>query len=184
MLATLNEVKTQLWITWTDQDTLITQLLWQADGFIKKYTQRVLEAISLTEYYNWEWQNILLLKEYPVNTLTSFQKNTWTFGNPVYENFDIDSYTLLWEAWEIYLKCWLIKWVQNIKVVYNAWFTTIPKDLNWACIQLVWYYLNTKNSQWVSSESVDGASISYNNAPTIPSEIIQTLELYKKNSYV
>ena len=43
MITTLDKVKTQLWISWTAEDVLLTQLLTQADWFIKKYCDKVIQ---------------------------------------------------------------------------------------------------------------------------------------------
>ena len=183
MITTLDKVKTQLWISWTDEDILLTQLLTQADWFIKKYCNKVIEATDITEIVNGNWERIFTPKNYPIISLTSFQYNSWDIATPTRENFDNNSYWLNNDTWEIYSKQYIPKGINNIKVVYTAWYNPIPDDLQNACISLVGYYYNTRNSQGVARESLDGASIEYSNTAnvmTVPSEILQILNFYKK----
>jgi len=179
MLANLAELKSYLWITDSDEDTLLTALLWQADAFIKSYTGRDLEANDYAdELYSWKAEREFLLKQFPVNSLTSFKYNTGTLWTPVWEAFDEDSYRLDEETWRIYLAFNLVRGFQNIQVNYNAWFETVPADLNLAEIRLAAYYFNTRNADWIVSESVDGASVRYDVKKT-PDDILAILENYK-----
>ena len=177
MLATLQEVKDYLWITDTSEDTVLTSLLNSSDNIIKSLTWRDFEATNYTEYYNWKWENEFLLNQYPVNTLTSFQYNTGTFSNPVWTDFDEDNYKLEQWGFKIWLNFSLNKWVQNIKVVYDAWYSTIPWDLKLATIQLTAYFFNWRKSDWISSEWVDGASVVYDKK--MPKEIDLIIKKYR-----
>ena len=78
MITTLDKVKTQLWISWTAEDVLLTQLLTQADWFIKKYCDKVIESTNITELVNGNWERIFTPKNYPIISLTSFQ--FWILG--------------------------------------------------------------------------------------------------------
>ena len=183
MLTTLDKVKIQLNIVWNDQDTKLIQLIDQANSFILNYTGRVLEETLLTELYNGNGEQKFMLNNFPVTSITSFQYNTGTLWTPVWTDFDIDSYWLDKTTGIIYIQGWVCRGVNKIKCIYTAWYNPVPSDLENACISLVWYYYNTSKSQGIASESLDGASVTYSNnaiGSTIPNEIIQTLNLYKK----
>lgn len=179
MLATLQEVKNYLDITDSDSDTVLTQLLAAADAYIKTYTNRNLESDTFTEYKNGKGELELLLNEYPVTTLTSFQYNSGTLSTPVWSDFDEDSYKLDPEPWKIWQVSPLVKWLQNIKLIYTAWFITAPKDLSQAAVQLTAFYFNWKESDGIKSENVDWVSLSYADKKTVPTTILTTLNLYK-----
>lgn len=185
MITTIDVVKIQLWITDDSQDALLQQLLDQANWFIESFCKRKFEESDYTDFYDWHGENILNLQNFPVNTLTSLQKNTWTITSPVWENIDADKYVVNKKSWQVRSALYFPYWLENIKVVYNAWYSSedMPQDLVNACVSLVGYYYNTKNWQGIASESVDGASIRYSNeaiGSTIPSEILQTLNMYKQ----
>lgn len=184
MITTIEEIKVQLWIEDDSQDILLQQLLNQANWYIENFCQRKFSAQDYTELYDWHGQYTMDLKNFPVNTLTSLKRNTWTITSPVWESFNPDTFVIKKQNGIIRSANIFPYWLENIQVIYNAWYTSenMPEDLKNACISLVGYYYNTKNSQWVASESVDGASIRYSNeavSSTIPSEITQTLNLYK-----
>ena len=183
MLTTLANVKIYLWINDTGSDTVLTLLLSQADSTIKKYLWRDIEEATYTHLFNWNWQFELLLKQYPVSLLTSFKYNSWTLWTPVRTDFNRESYNLDPEPWIIHLSFLLTLWIQNIQVVYKAWYATanIPLDLSLACIKLTSYFYNTKTSDWVMSEWVDWASINYEKTGInwLPADIVAILDLYK-----
>lgn len=178
MLATLNDVKLYLWITDTSEDTLLTSLLESADSMIKSYTSRDLEATDYTELKDWKWELQLILNNFPVNSISWFSYNTWTFATPVWENFIVDDYKAKFDEWIIVKPSWIPRWIENIKVIYNAWYTNIPKDLKQACIQVVAYYYQTKEANGVKSESVDWARIEFD-VKDIPKDIFTIINKYK-----
>lgn len=76
MLATLENTKTYLGITSSDDDALLTLLLNGASGTIVKYIGREIEATDFTEYVDGNAQYSYVLKNYPVNSVTSIEFNT------------------------------------------------------------------------------------------------------------
>ena len=177
MLATLSNVKDYLGITDTDSDTLLTSLLTAADALVKSYTGRDFEEKTYTHYFNWKWENEFLLKQYPVSVLTTFQYNTGSFSSPTRTNFDADSYKLEWENGRVWMMLNMPKWVQNIKAVYIAWYTTVPADISQVTIQLTAYYYNSSKSDWIKSENVDWTWVVYDKS--IPNTISLILNRYK-----
>lgn len=180
MLTTLDSVKTFLGITGTTDDDLLNSLIGSASEFVKSYTWRDLEATDYTHFFDWKAEREFILRQYPVNTLTSFEYNTWTISTPERTEFDVDLYALRPDPGIINYWCYIPRGFQNIKVIYNAWYVTIPAELELATNKMVWLYYNTRTSTWVKSESVDGASITYdNNSVGIPLDINVILNKYK-----
>lgn len=185
MLASLSEVKSYLWIDPSDtsQDTLLTSLLGAADAFVKSYTGRDFEQQDYTHIFNWKGEYEFLLRQYPVtDPMTSFQYNSWTLSNPVWSNFDPDSYRLEPENGKIWMTFTLPKWLQNIRAIYEAWYAPedIPEDVKQSVIQLTAFYFNSSKSDGIKSESVDGTGVVYDNM--IPMSIKLTLNRYKNVS--
>lgn len=176
-MITLTELKTYLWITTTSQDDLLNLLKDWAIKFIKTYIWREIEAIDYIEYKDWNWQTELLLN-YPVNTLTSISLNTWTLNIPVWEVVEATNYKLSNEIWKVFFVSYLSRWFWNYKVIYNAWYTTIPWDLKLACLKLASKYYNTRTSDWISWESVNWDSINFWTTD-IPKDIAILLNSYR-----
>ena len=132
MLATLAELKTYLWISWTDQDSILNIFLSWADSFIKTYTSRKLEADDYEEIFDWDGQKYLMLNEYPVNTIDGLYINIWSGENYVWEEINNEQYRFDMSIWKLSYIYWFQRGIQNYKVVYNAWYSIIPWDLKLA----------------------------------------------------
>ena len=178
MIATLSELKTYLWITDSSQDTLLNIFLSWADQFIKTYTWRDIEATSYTEYEDWDAQNEILLSNYPVNTLTSISRNTWSLDIPIWTLVETSIYKLSSKIWKVFFSCPIYRWFQNYKIIYNAWYTTIPWDLKLACLKLASTSYNTRVADWIKSESVNQDRLDYD-VSEIPNDILVILNAYR-----
>jgi len=178
MLATLADVKSYLSISDTTQDTLLTSLLTSADAFVKSFTGRDFEQKTYTHLFNWKWENKLILKQYPVISLTSFKYNTGSFSVPNYVSFYIDTYKVDPEVWQIWTMFNIPKWIQNIQVIYSAWYVNIPEEIKQAVIKLTATYFNWSKTDWLVSESIDWASLTYEKN-SIPTDILLILNRYK-----
>lgn len=181
MLATLDTFKTYLWISWSSEDALLTILLDGATSIINWYVGKTIEAASYTEIFSGNGQLSYILREYPVNSVTSFQINTWDTETAVREDVEATEYSIDTIEWVIRLYTPLVRWLSNYKVVYNAWYSTVPNDLQIACMQIASNMYNTRNSNWLKSESVAGDSISYDT--NIQDSTFIILDRYKDVSF-
>lgn len=178
MIATLTQLKSYLNITWTEQDTILTLLLNAANQMIETYLWRTIEADDYVEFVDWNGQKKILLLNYPVNTLTKIEYNIWELDNPVRQEINPTSYKLSPKDWRIFLTFLLRRWFQNYKIAYNWWYTDIPADLVLASLKLASKYYNTKTSDWISGESVNWDSLSFD-VSQIPNDILIILNNYK-----
>lgn len=163
MLISLSDLKAYLNITDSSQDSLLTSAIEQASSFIDSYTNRKLEAQDYSLRLDWHGEDEFIFPQYPVNTLTSFQYNSWTIGTPVWEDYNKDKYYLDNDTGVFSLTFRIHKGIKNIRVICNAGYATIPEDLQRACIQIATYYYSQagKTTSQVKKEQVDGASIEY-----------------------
>lgn len=182
MLITLQELKDYLDITDNDSDDILTSSINQATSYIQNYTWRTLEARDYNEIRDWRGENMVVLKDYPVNSFTSYEHNTWTISNPVWTSYDLDKYWVNKDEWVLRSYFRMDRWIQNNKLVYNAWYTTMPEDLKRACITLSTFYYSWvwKTEQGVKKEFVDGAWIEYDwSGWTTYNELKNILDKYK-----
>ena len=178
MIIELSEFKAYLWITDTSQDTLLEILLNSANDFVESYIGRKVWADDYTEYKDGDGQRIILLDNYPVNTITSFQVNKWTIETPEFEDIDANSYKLSPKIWQLFLTFYKRRGFQNYKIVYNAWYDPIPWDLKLATLKLAAWYYNQRTSDWVKSESVAGDSIGFDTTE-ISNDVLVILNNYR-----
>lgn len=182
MLATLDEFKSYLKISWTDQDVLLTIFLEWANQMILTYIGRKIESTDYTDFINWNAQQELLLPNYPVSSLTKISRNIWTLETPDWQEVSKINYMLEWSIWKIFFVSPLIRWFQNYKIEYNAWFEVIPADLKLACLKFASKYFNMSSTDWIKWESVNWDRLDFD-VSEIPSDILVILNNYR-NIYV
>ena len=124
-------------------DTLITTIIAQIEAEIKTYCKRkYFQATSLTEYYDGDGTDILLLKEYPIVSVTSLYDDT----DRVYgSDTKIGSADIIIYGDEGYIRLdglSFTKGEKNIKITYKAGYgtgtgeTAMPEDLKLALVML------------------------------------------------
>ena len=165
----LTYVKWILWITWTDQDALLSSYIQSAVAKIYELTWVDLLALWDQEvYFDWAWQRILFLWKC-VKELNSVQYNENQREYPHYQDFDEYSY-ILKKDWQLVFKNALPRWYDNIKVVFEliySNFNDIPReysDLKLALALLVWNLVESQKTTWISSESVSWTTISFDHS--------------------
>jgi len=142
-IITNADVKSFLNISVTDDDTLIDDIITRIEAYIQNvYCQRKFEAQDLTEYYDGDGTDTLLLDNYPIVSITSIHDDP----DREYNSDDlIDSDDII-----IYPGKGIIvldgttfdKSKKNIKVVYRAGYgdgedeIAMPNDLKMAFIKL------------------------------------------------
>jgi hypothetical protein len=138
-LTTLAHVKEFLGIptATTTDDTFLQNVITRISDDIEKECGRTFHASDLTEYYNGDGTDTLVLKNFPINSIASIHDDT----DRVYGSDSLISasdYIFYSDEGMIQLDgLTFMKGLRNVKVVYNAGYSTIPTDLEKACIQRV-----------------------------------------------
>lgn len=182
MFITIDELKNYLKINNAESDESLTNAIKEATSFIQTYTWRHLLATYYTDIIDGRGENAVILKDTPANSIASFEYNAGTISSPIWKPYREDGYWLNKEEWIIRTTFWLQKWIQNNKIVYNAWYTVIPDDIKHCTYLLSTSFFSKvwKIKQWVVKESVDGASIEYDLSNWwIDDEIYVILDKYK-----
>ena len=178
MLATLNQLKTYLWISWNWQDSMLNIFLKWADQIIKTYLWRDIEEKEYVEVKDGNAQRFFVLNQYPIIEIKAVYYNSWTGEEPNWEEVNKGSLEVSPLIWKLYFRSPIIRWFQNYKIEYTAWYSEIPADLTLATIKMASRYYNNSTSDWVKSETVNGDSISFDSSE-IPSDIMVVLSNYR-----
>jgi hypothetical protein len=93
---------------------------------VETYCNRTFTAADYTETYDGNGQDVLYLRQYPINSVTSITLDD--------DTLDSDDYTV--ETTGVYYEDGWTKSRRNIVVVYNAGYSTIPADLHMICTRL------------------------------------------------
>lgn len=91
-LATVAQCQTHLGLSSSEETTALTQWLAQADAAIKRYIKRDIEEATYTEYYCGDGSNILQLRQYPVQSITSIHVDAdgyFGYGSGAFDTADL-----------------------------------------------------------------------------------------------
>ena len=190
-LITLQDYKTAEGITQPKDDARLNVLIPSVSQLVKTYCGNSFVdyySSAKTEFINIDWGTyIVQLTESPINSITSVQERTsysgdyTTLTTGAYEYYLESSTDSIFRTTSAGYKNWPTG-VGAVKVVYTAGWSTIPKDLELAVIDLITYYLKDEHK---SRRTLAGASIqnesstSQNNNVAFPDHIKRVLDLYK-----
>lgn len=121
----------------TDDDTFIQNLITRVSDDIEKECGRTFADATYTEYRSGDSTGLLLLDQYPINSITSIHDDIdRDYGADCL--IDADDYSYYSDSGIVELDgLTFCRGVNNVKIVYNAGYTTIPTDLEQACIKRV-----------------------------------------------
>ena len=98
----------------------MTILLDSANYFVEGYIGREIASSTYTEYADGDGQREILLVNYPVTSITSFDYNSGTLETPVWTTIDPELFKLSPKVGKIFLTFYKIRGFQNYKIVYVA----------------------------------------------------------------
>lgn len=145
MIATLQELKQYLWITWTEQDAILEILINSSNQMIETYIWRKIEADDYVEHFNWTKQPYILVRYYPIIEVYEIKEED--------KIIDDTNYIIETKRWKINFNFLTRRWFQNYTVSYRWWYETIPADLKLASLKLSSKYYNNRWSDWIIEET-------------------------------
>lgn len=169
-LATLDEIKAYHGMTGSaaEIDDELEAIRDRVSKIFETYCDRVFDSATYTEYYDGGGRNMLVLKHYPITSITSiYDDSDWGWGadylvaSGTYRIKD-DRIVMYKTGYTFY------DYNQNIKITYVAGYSTVPADLKHACItETIRSYIHRKHVDEVSKSLADG-SISYTSKEFLP----------------
>lgn len=90
-LTSVAALKTHLGVSSTTEDAFLGQLLPAVESAFAKFTDRVLEKTTYTEYYSGRGTPVILLREYPVISVTSVHLDTGGYYGSVTDSFGAET---------------------------------------------------------------------------------------------
>lgn len=122
----------------TEDDTFLQDIITRMSADIEKKCGRTFIATTHTEYYKGDGKDRLLTRQFPINSVTSIhvdEDRLWASDTAL----DSDDITISDDVPGLIIlngDYFDLSNVENVKVVYNAGYATIPYDLESACIKL------------------------------------------------
>jgi len=182
-LVTLAEAKEFLKITASSEDTVIEGFINKASIWANDFTQRLLLSRALTEYYDGEGEDELLLRQYPVTVLTSLNDDVlrvWGAGTAidVSANVVLDGEKGIVRLWNQAVA--FNNGIANVRAVYTAGYASgsVPESIKEAVLL---YIGNLYRRQYqdqrfgVASETIGDRTTNYANdgAPEKSKELLR-----------
>ena len=167
----------------TANDAIIELFINASSEYLERECDRVFKAQAFTEIRSGRKQNLLMLKQWPVNTISSLHiDGTSVFGAgslipaSEYQIADDNNSILL-------LNQVFPNGFNNVKVVYNAGFSTYPADLVHACLWLVSYYRNLRDGQDIGRPRKSKGDENTEILQTAPQEVKDAIARYKRTEF-
>lgn len=185
-LVSLDDAKDFLKIATEESDAVVTSLINRASAWANTYTQRLLLSRALTEYYDGDGEEELLLRQYPVTALTNIYDDPLrAFGAgtaiDVAANVILDNEKGIIRLWN--QAAAFNSGKANIKVVYTAGYAlaSVPESVKEAVLVYIGHayrreYLDQKFG--VSSETIGDRTTTYA-ASDIPEKAKVLLNPYR-----
>lgn len=201
-LTTLARTKTFLGIGSDKYDSLLIQLINQVTGFVEKFTARnFLRQTYTNEEYDGSGTDTLLLKNFPVASVTTLQFNRAADNTDDWETIGTDRYFAKEDGRIILVgrsgafldvdAGYFIDAPNKYRATYVAGYLidfnnendpaqhTLPEDIEYLTHMLVSSLFNTRKSVGFSSAKVGDQSISLRKAVFESPDIKEILEKYR-----
>jgi hypothetical protein len=187
-LTTLARVKLFLGISGSTEDSFITTLIDIATDTIQAYTGRSFSLETITEKLPGTDTSKIVLSKFPIISITSITDDSGLINLTEYEISDDKAGTVYRKEAIFAFKGNSIGVLgvnsekeseNNITVIYQAGYTTVPLDIEMAAISYIRsLYLGRSRDSTVSSESVSGVySVTYGSG-SLSADVAATLGRY------
>lgn len=173
--CTVAQVKEFAGIQTANSDALIARLITSASAFIRNWCGSNITTSAAAEYRNGDGGARMMLTARPVTAVQSLTIDGLTIspGSPTVAGYLFDSRGL-------YLTGGLVftRGGQNVAVAYTAGLSTVPSDIEGACIELVATRFREKDRIGLASQALQGQSVSFT-AKEAPESVLSVLRQYR-----
>lgn len=189
-LTTLERLKLFLGISSDSKDGMLIMMINQATGFIKQYTKRNFKETTYTaEEYDGSGTEIIVLKNFPVTALSTFQYNSASDNTDDWQTFDTKDY--FWYAdGRIRLNGKFTNEAQRYRATYTAGYKinfaaendtaqhTLPFELEYAMHKIISGVYNTRQASGITAVRVGDQSVNYGTGVINDTELKGILDKY------
>jgi len=161
------------------QQAYFELLIEAASSTANRYAKRKLKARDLEVVSDGPGSSLLLLPEYPINSITSvFVDRLHVFG----ADTEITDYLRYDEEGILYLDREFPSGAQCIKVNYNGGYQTVPPDLEFAVVETTWWNRGRLQLGNIGTKSLrDPTGIGTDYELTVPVNAQRVFEEYRRN---
>jgi hypothetical protein len=184
-LSTLADVKAQLDIIPANvsQDSRLNLYINAATQAIETYCSREFSLnATRTEYHDGDNSNAILTFQWPINSISELWIDSGRLFTDVTLKLDATEYGYQGSNRVTLFDRISPKSSGVIKIIYSSGYSTVPYDLNLACIWLVeWFYFH-RNRQDMGRTTASKGDESIGVLSEAPKMILQLLNPYRNNT--
>lgn len=171
-LTTLAAVKQWLQLTGTTaSDDLLNTLIASCSAYIEAWLSRSILQATYTETRNGVGSPIMVLRQFPIISVASVSLNgntllprpplspSMTVTGTDYPGYVFDDVSVMLDGGVFY------KGFQNVTIVYDAGYATVPPDIDHACVEMIGDWFTYKGRIGVLSQSIEGQTTSFTDIP-------------------
>lgn len=166
----------------SDDSDLIEDLINRVSTLFESYMDRNILSREYTEYHDGGGNAVLFPKQPKITTVSGIWDDyDWDYADD--DLVDADDYKIVDELYVILKNTTFNNYIQNIKIIYTAGFTSTPLDLVQACITETARMFKNRLEVDITAQTLADGSVSYS-AKTFLPLTIATLNRYKRISIV
>lgn len=154
-LTSLANLKEYLGIVANDEDSLLTNIINRSTDIIEKYCGRRFKETTYTEEeYNGSGTTKINATNFPITAVTSKQRNYGTAGDANWDDLQDEFFKYLEDEGQFYYQVGFNKGTKNYRFTYTAGYSTIPSDVEEACLALCSHVYTDRKNKGMQSESL------------------------------
>lgn len=169
----------------TSEDQLINFWINSATDELERECDRQLKSRAVTgEIQHGRGQNIILLKEWPVTAISELRIDNQRDFTAASTLVDPTDYRICDDGNGVLYTGNFPRGYGNIKVTYTAGYTTVPSDLQNACLWAVTWYHSIRNSADIGriTKNKEGETVSY--SQSAPQYVKDAIARYKRTEFL
>lgn len=168
----------------TSQDSLVEFFINASSEMIERETDRKLKAQSIVDTVHGRSSNIVLLSQWPVNSITELRIDNSSIFVDANTLIDASEYRIGDDKNSlVLLSRTFTKGYNNVRITFNGGYSTIPSDLEHACLWMVFFYHKIRISEDIGRQSKSKGDESTSLTQEAPADVKNTIARYKRNEF-
>lgn len=168
----------------TSQDSLVEFFINASSEMIERETDRKLKAQSIVDTVHGRSSNIVLLSQWPVNSITELRIDNSSIFVDANTLIDASEYRIGDDKNSlVLLSRTFTKGYNNVRITFNGGYSSIPSDLEHACLWMVFYYHKMRIAEDIGRQSKSKGDESVSMLQEAPADVKNTINRYKRTEF-
>lgn len=163
-----------------NNDPIVELFINSSSEYIERECDRIFKQATYNEIRSGRKQNIILLKQWPVTTISAvYVDSSGQFGAGT--ALDATDYQIGDDGNSLILMSGVFpNGYNNVKITYQAGYATIPSDLEHACLWGVSFYRNLRDGQDIGRPQKSKGDENTQISQAMPQDVRDCIARYKR----